>query len=77
MSHIILYPNPAHDHLTIEGAQSGDLVSVHSMIGQVLMNTKIGGTRNALNISALPAGSYMLVLTGSNGDRATSHFVKQ
>jgi hypothetical protein len=77
LGNVQVYPNPANDHLTIEGMEAGGRVVVYSMTGRQLLTGSITGNVQALPIAALPAGSYMLVLSGRDGRTASLKFVKQ
>jgi hypothetical protein len=71
-----VYPNPAGDQLTIEGAEVGDKVSISSMVGQQVLSTAINNDKQTLNVSSLPAGSYILMLSGKSGTSSV-RIVKQ
>ncbi len=74
-----LYPNPSVDQLNIsfEQAYSHVLVSVISLTGVLVQQEKYTDTQQmSMNVSALPAGSYVLKLTTPSGQQA-HRFVKQ
>ncbi|HIP49248.1 MAG TPA: T9SS type A sorting domain-containing protein [Lutibacter sp.] len=51
-----MYPNPVKDVLTIETTNPVDAVSIYNMLGQEVINT----TKTQIDMSALPAGSYVV-----------------
>lgn len=59
-----IYPNPTSDIIQIEHANfqltTGELIDLH---GKVLMRFEMTNANHQLNISELPAGMYVLVLT--------------
>lgn len=56
---LALYPNPAHDELTLPMA--GEMVQVLDLAGRVLQATTLP-TSGKLNVAALPPGTYLLRL---------------
>jgi hypothetical protein len=71
-----IYPNPANDVLYVEvnNASISELV-VMDVTGNVLKTQAVSSNKEAMNISSLPAGTYLLRLTG--GDlNASTRFVK-
>jgi len=75
-----IYPNPAHDQLSVENANnntSGESITIYNAIGQV-MNAAIEktGQKDVVDVSGLPAGLYN-VLYRWNGGQTTAKFVKE
>ncbi len=61
-----LFPNPADRDLRLEGAKAGMTVSVYSLRGEQLLSVTTDQTGVAdLDVSHLPAGSYMLAVGGN------------
>ena len=54
----VLYPNPTQDHLTIALA-AGQTVQVFDLAGYLVQTTTLSSS-GQLDVSALPAGTYML-----------------
>ncbi|MFD1551990.1 M1 family aminopeptidase [Putridiphycobacter roseus] len=54
-----LFPNPAKDVVYINGT-IGDVVTVYSVSGQLLFSQKITNTKQAIDISSLSKGLYMV-----------------
>jgi hypothetical protein len=72
-----LYPNPAGDHILLEGLPAGTFrVEVTEMTGKHVLSVRCQGDNRELDISGLPSGFYFLTLTGK--DRiTTAAFVKE
>ncbi|MGI4866473.1 MAG: T9SS type A sorting domain-containing protein [Janthinobacterium lividum] len=68
-----LYPNPAHDQLTI--AAAGEEVQVSDLTGRVLQTTTLPAS-GKLNVEALPAGTYLLRVS-PDGHRQVLRFTKE
>lgn len=74
---VMLFPNPAHDRLTVECEEPIRQYEVFSLTGDLVIQTKdVFVNQLELDVKALPAGVYLLRLTS---DRAvlTRRFVKQ
>jgi hypothetical protein len=59
---IRFFPNPAHDHIRIEGQPPGSTVELFNSLGQSILRRTMGEGR--LELPALPAGIYRLRLNG-------------
>jgi len=73
-TNISVWPNPAADYITVgvnNGTRYGK-VSIYNMIGMVVKTVEMEGTDKEINISDLPAGSYIISL-----DDEKEPFVKQ
>jgi hypothetical protein len=78
LSGINLYPNPVHDHLTINYNQSEKgLIQIMDATGKMLSATEIQQTevQKELDCSSLPAGMYNIRISNANGT-FQSKFVK-
>ena len=67
-----LYPNPAHDAITITGSDLHD-VRISNAIGQLLLSSNINADKVTIDISMLPAGVYFLKVNGV----AVKKFIKE
>lgn len=76
-SAIILFPNPANDQVQVqwESAQGNISVRVFNAQGALVMSTPLTG--RTLDVSALPAGVYLLQAADAQGKRAVKQFVKE
>ncbi len=73
-----LYPNPAQHWISLQLPLDEPLmhISIADWQGQVLQSARIN-TRQHLDISALPAGAYVLTATGPSGQLYVGKFVKE
>lgn len=73
---ITIFPNPVSSKLFIRSEQSMQQIKITDLLGQqvVLQNGLQGGT-NYVDVSVLPAGSYVLSVS-CNGQTYSHHFVK-
>lgn len=68
-SNIIIYPNPASHELTIQSKDLGVLnVSVYDILGKVVLQTQFNSELNRLDIHSLPAGVYIVYVSGKEGN---------
>lgn len=64
---IQVFPNPADDRITIDCAEEkGSEVSVYNMLGDLLLQCKLNNHLNDIDISTLPAGMYVMKITGED-----------
>jgi len=75
---VIVYPNPATQSITVEGASSGTTLSLFSITGPLqLEQTLKSSLPVSINISQLPDGVYLLQFTDSQGRKGMTKVVKQ
>ncbi len=73
-----LYPNPFGDRIVIAGADRVRSVAVHSILGQpVLRAQHAGGPTLEVGAAQLPAGVYLVTLTGEGGATRVARMVKR
>ncbi len=70
-----VYPNPVKDILHITKSENVSLVEVYNMAGQKVFSTT-SVTKSGLNLSALPAGSYVLQMV-VNGIKESTTLLKR
>ncbi len=63
-----IYPNPASNFVSIMGITERTNVNVYNLIGAMLLQKQLNETDNTINISALPKGMYIVILTSSHGE---------
>lgn len=64
---ISIYPNPAHQTITIDGLDSEiESIVIFDHMGKVVLRQAGNINDHAFNVSALPAGMYVVMLTTSN-----------
>lgn len=72
-----VYPNPAKDMLFVDLTdETIKELTVTDVAGRIVTTTAVNDDHIEINTSTLPAGVYMLHLSGTNGN-ATVKFVKQ
>jgi hypothetical protein len=71
-----VYPNPASEVLTVEGAAGADFI-LSNHIGQQVLQGHIRSQKEGIRITALPAGTYLLQLTDEKGQRGVMMVMKQ
>ncbi len=79
-ANVAVFPNPAKDLITIRAeriASDGVVISLYNEMGQLVSRrseiVNSGTINSTVNVSALAAGIYELVIQGNSGDR----YVKQ
>ena len=61
LDRVLLYPNPAADHITIESPEDLPInaVAVTNLAGQLLFIQPVGNTRTEINVRNLAPGTYI------------------
>ena len=72
----VVYPNPASDKLYLAAAAGADIVraEVHNMIGERLPQALLYD--NAVDVSGLPAGNYVVTYVAEDGSTYSTTFTK-
>jgi hypothetical protein len=70
-----VYPNPAHNSVTVTGSISSLCLS--NAIGQQLRYERVSGNKAVVDIAALPMGVYMLTIMEEDGEKVVSKIIKQ
>lgn len=67
---LAVYPNPANGSVTlsVKGNTGKMQVAVFDLSGRELLTDNFTGETSILDISALPSGTYLIRLTGENGE---------
>ncbi len=71
-----VYPNPVTGQVIIEGAEGAKAMLLNS-VGQELLRIHISNMQQRVDMSALPAGLYLLQLRGSEGWRQGYKLMKE
>src|SRR5690606_9282661 len=75
-----LYPSPAHDALHVKIPESMRKLSsslyVYNTNGQVVQKRTITAAHEVLDVTDLPSGMYVLVLSSSEGTKFLQKFLK-
>jgi len=61
---VYVYPNPAKDEITVQGANDIDEVIVSNLLGQEIIYKKVIGKQVVINIEGLRAGVYVVKVNG-------------
>ncbi|MGM9826000.1 MAG: T9SS type A sorting domain-containing protein [Paludibacteraceae bacterium] len=60
-----VFPNPTKETLVVEGMLASDgQVRLYNQQGQLVQSAAVGEGRTTLDVSGLPAGSYLLICEG-------------
>ncbi len=61
---LVVYPNPAHDHVTFEGMPAGVELRIYDGLGQlVLLPSVASGAKMTVDLGGLPKGIYLATAT--------------
>ena len=71
-----VYPNPAHDELTIIG-NAISKVTISNTIGQSLLSKDCNTDRVSVDISTLPSGIYLVQVIQNNGVQVINKIIKE
>ena len=72
-----VYPNPAKNNITIEGAR-GCGATLYDIMGREVLNTTIASTKQLIDISGLVSGVYtLMVVDRDNGYRECRRVVRE
>jgi N-acetylneuraminic acid mutarotase len=74
--HIQIFPNPATQSLTLFPLIPGGNIAIINTLGQTVQSSTINVEKEILDISLLPAGSYLIRITNQR-NTILAHFVKQ
>lgn len=58
MSSLSVYPMPAQDHITVEGADAGSIITIVNSTGMTVKEVQVEETKTTLDVSDLPRGVY-------------------
>lgn len=76
VSNIIVYPSITNNSVTVSGLSSGDLVIVHSAVGQLLYKDVVNGTSIRIDMSRYSPSLYFVSIYRNNQRIATSKVIK-
>ncbi len=63
-SNLVLYPNPARSHVTIEGLNQASKFELFSILGERVLDGEISKTSNSIHVADLQKGMYFLKVEG-------------
>lgn len=70
------YPNPAQERINLDAQQSIEQVTIFNLLGQQVLNQKIGVASTQLDVSQLATGSYIMQVV-INGQQGIYQVIKQ
>ncbi|MBL4664177.1 MAG: HYR domain-containing protein, partial [Flavobacteriaceae bacterium] len=80
LTSIVLYPNPAKDYINISNPQNMELnqLAIYDLNGRLIKkeSLKLMGTEKTINVSLLSAASYLVIISGPNG-QITKQLIKE
>ncbi|WP_276132475.1 PKD domain-containing protein [Polluticoccus soli] len=76
LGEISIYPNPVSNKLTINGA-AGATAELYNVMGSKVYSGKLSADNAEISTAPLPAGSYILQLTTTDGHRKTIKLAKE
>ena len=74
-----LYPNPAKTTVSITGVEAGSVIRIDDALGKTILTTvRTADVQSAgtINITQLPKGIYMVVITAKDGSAVTRKLIK-
>jgi Secretion system C-terminal sorting domain len=78
---ISVWPNPAKDVVNVTNSSKGmnrfTIGNVFDLSGRKVLDIKLGEGMNTINISTLPAGTYLLYLENNDGNSFNQKIIKQ
>lgn len=74
---VFVYPNPAKDVLFISGSPMGGKARLYDALGKQVIYHPIISEVSAMPVHNLPAGTYFLRITASNGAVGTAKVMKE
>jgi hypothetical protein len=72
-----LYPNPSHGSIFINWKEEQAHFTIYNLRGEHLLDGKLYGGQNQLNIRALAPGVYLFLIQDSEGGKAVRKFMKR
>lgn len=66
-----LFPNPTKDKITLSGLKQGSTIEVFNTVGQKVMTLTSDLLTKVVDLSTLPAGSYMIKVTDAANEVTT------
>lgn len=74
---ISLYPNPTGNMMAINAAAVINSINICNTQGRLISKTNVMAKAININMEALPAGTYFVVINFEDGSQQTKKFVKQ
>lgn len=74
---VSIYPNPAQESIIIEGAGIGTTAELYNTSGQRVLSAVITDTKQAVNVSSLSTGMYIIHFTTKEGNKGSVKMLKE
>lgn len=76
-SEISIYPNPAHDKITVKGLKGNNLIAIYNGVGQQVLNKTTAESQINIDISALAKGFYHVeIVETTSNTKSVSKIIK-
>ena len=77
-TNIVAYPNPASSYVNVSVVNGTKLgtINIYNIIGSLVKVVEIEGNEQEINISDLPAGSYIISVEDEK-EPVIKHFIKK
>ncbi|HEX5003236.1 MAG TPA: T9SS type A sorting domain-containing protein [Bacteroidia bacterium] len=75
VANISVFPNPASETITVSGAPHQTQLQLYNVLGSVIYADEMNTSSLTINVSAFPAGVYMLRCSDSNGNTSVKKVV--
>jgi len=69
-SEVLLFPNPAVDHLDVVGSRANAEGTIHDATGRMVWSGTVGQGRWTLDVGAWARGYYVLNMRSAEGHRS-------
>ena len=69
LENLNVYPNPVKEKLSISGLEGGEIISFINAGGSLCIQTKATGETEEINISNLPAGTYLVRINNGSVEK--------
>jgi hypothetical protein len=74
---VFVYPNPAHNELTIINQSVPCSIAITNMYGQVAIHKNLAATKETISVQTLQPGIYFVQLTNAVGDKTITRILKE
>lgn len=74
---LVIYPNPVEGLLYIEGLTPGAIIILTDILGKEVYKDTSANSKFVVNTKSLSAGTYILQVTDSKGNRHVRHIVRR
>ena len=72
-----IYPNPTAQEITIDNVEAGTILDIYDNMGSLVLQTKLKGDKDNVDVSSLSSGIYLMRFTDKEGGQGSYKFVKE